>query len=101
MGSPVSSGGYIAIFCTGLGPVTNQPADGAPGLSNPLSTTLTLPIVMIGNVQAQVTYSGLAPTFAGLYQVNAIVPAVAPGSAVPVTITIGGVQSNSVTIAVQ
>jgi uncharacterized protein (TIGR03437 family) len=49
-----------------------------------------------------VTYSGLAPTFAGLYQVNAIVPAgVVPGSAVPVTIAIGGVLSNSVTIAVQ
>jgi uncharacterized protein (TIGR03437 family) len=102
LGTPVPAGGYIAIFCTGLGPVTNQPADGEPGLASPLSTTLTMPIVMIGNVQAQVTYSGLAPTFAGLYQVNAIVPAgVVPGSSVPVTVAIGGVLSNSVTIAVQ
>jgi uncharacterized protein (TIGR03437 family) len=101
-GSPVTVGGYIAIFCTGLGPVTNQPVNGAPGLSSPLSQTLTLPVVTIGNVQAQVTYSGLAPTFAGLYQVNAKVPpGVVPGSSVPVTITIGGVQSNTVTIAVQ
>jgi uncharacterized protein (TIGR03437 family) len=38
----------------------------------------------------------------GLYQVNAQVPATsASGPAVPVTISIGGVQSNTVTMAVQ
>jgi uncharacterized protein (TIGR03437 family) len=102
LGSPVARGQYVAIFCTGLGPVSNQPANGLPGLSSPLSETLTLPVVMIGNVQAQVTYSGLAPGFAGLYQVNAVVPAgTASGNAVPLVISIGGVQSNAVTIAVQ
>jgi uncharacterized protein (TIGR03437 family) len=36
-----------------------------------------------------------------LYQVNALVPAAAPaGNAVPVAISIGGVPSNTVTIAV-
>jgi uncharacterized protein (TIGR03437 family) len=101
-GRAIAAGEYVAIFCTGLGPVTNQPADGSPGLSNPLSMTQVLPVVMIGGQQAQVTYSGLAPTFAGLYQVNAIVPAgITPGNSVPLSITIGGVQSNTVTIATQ
>ena len=71
-GHPVKSGEYIAIFCTGLGPVSNQPATGAAALADPLSHTLTLPTVTIGGAPAKVSYSGLAPGFAGLYQVNAI-----------------------------
>jgi uncharacterized protein (TIGR03437 family) len=101
-GRPVMRGEYIAVFCTGLGPVTNQPATGAAALSSTLSYTLTLPIVTIGGASAQVTYSGLAPGFAGLYQVNAIVPASAPsGGSVPLILNIGGIPSNTVTIAVQ
>ena len=47
-------------------------------------------------------FSGLAPGFVGLYQVNARVPATsATGPSVPVVISIGGVQSNTVTMAVQ
>jgi uncharacterized protein (TIGR03437 family) len=36
-GTPVLRGGYVAIFCTGLGPVSNRPATGSPALSVPLS----------------------------------------------------------------
>ena len=101
-GSPVSRGGYVSIFCTGLGAVTNQPATGAAAPLSPLSYTLTTPTVTIGGVVAVVSYSGLAPDFAGLYQVNAIVPlGVAPGNTVPVVISLGNVASNTVTIAVQ
>ncbi|MES1256780.1 MAG: ice-binding family protein, partial [Acidobacteriota bacterium] len=101
-GHPVQRGEYVAIFCTGLGPVTNQPATGVAASSSPLSFTTTLPVVSIGGALAQVTYSGLAPGFAGLYQVNAIVPAGATsGSSVPLLLTIGGIASNTVTIAVQ
>ncbi len=100
--SAVPLGGYVSIFCTGLGPVTNQPATGMAGPSGPLSMTLTTPIVSIGGVGAEVTYSGLAPTLVGIYQVNAIVPSgVLPGNAVPVVIRMGNVASNTVTIAVQ
>jgi uncharacterized protein (TIGR03437 family) len=101
-GHPVKRGEYIAIFCTGLGPVSNRPATGAAALSSPLSSTLTLPTVTLGAAAAKVTYSGLAPGFAGLYQVNAIVPDGAPsGDNVGLVITMGGVQSNTVTIAIQ
>jgi len=92
---------YIQIYCMGLGAVTNQPADGAAAPSNTLARTSATPQVTIGGVEANVTFSGLAPGFVGLYQVNAEVPAGAPaGSAVPVAISIGGVTSNTVTIAV-
>ena len=56
----------------------------------------------IGGAQATVSFSGLAPGLVGAYQVNALVP---PGSSkgaeVPVMISIGGMQSNTATIAVQ
>jgi uncharacterized protein (TIGR03437 family) len=101
-GVPVKRGEYIAIFGTGLGAVSDTPITGAAALSNPLSHTLTVPIVTIGGAAAKVTYSGLAPGFAGLYQVNALVPEAAPsGNTVGLVISIGGVQSNTVTIAVQ
>jgi len=92
---------YLLIYGTGLGAVSNPPAAGAPALSSPLSQTGTLPQVTIGNVQTTAAFSGLAPGYAGLYQVNVLVPAsVAAGSAVPVWISIGGANSNTVTIAV-
>ena len=99
---PVKRGEYIAIFCSGLGSVSNQPATGAAALSDPLSITSALPVVTIGNVDAQVTFSGLAPGFAGLYQVNAVIPDSAlSGDSVNLVMTIGGVASNTVTIAIQ
>ena len=92
----------ILIYCTGLGAVTNQPPSGAAAPSNPLAVTTTKPVVTIGGVPAQVSFSGLAPGSAGEYQVNALVPANAPtGDAVPLILSIGGATSNAVEIAVQ
>jgi len=92
----------LLIYCTGLGAVTNQPATGSAALSSLLSKTMTTPTVTIGGASADVQFSGLAPGFVGLYQVNAAVPAAAAkGNAVPVLLSIGGVISNTATIAVQ
>jgi uncharacterized protein (TIGR03437 family) len=100
---PAPRGGYIEIYCTGLGAVSNTPADGAAAPSSPLAKTLVEPQVSIGGENAPVTFSGLAPGFVGLYQVDALVPTNAPtGTAVPIVITVGTAQSPSgVTIAVQ
>jgi uncharacterized protein (TIGR03437 family) len=91
----------ILIYCTGLGPVTNQPATGSPAPSSPLAKTTAPPTVTIGGTPASVSFSGLAPGYVGLYQVNALVLSAPPGEGVPVTISIGGVTSNTVTIAVR
>lgn len=99
---PVRRGESISTFCTGLGPVTNPPASGAPASAELLSATTTTPSVTIGGLPARVSFSGLAPGFVGLYQVNAEVPLSAPiGDSVSVALTIGGAVSNTVTIAVQ
>jgi uncharacterized protein (TIGR03437 family) len=49
-------------------------ADGAAAPSNPLANAI-LPLVFIDNIQAKVTFAGLAPTLAGLYQLNVTIPA--------------------------
>ena len=90
----------VQIFATGLGPVTNQPATGAAAPGGPFAETTSTPTVTIGGVSASVVYSGLAPGLVGVYQINAQVPPATPsGNAVPVTISIGGKFSNTVTMA--
>jgi len=98
--SPAALGEVVDIFMTGLGQVNGLWLDGLP---NPqASPTTTTPTVTIGGIQAQVVASGLAVGYPGLYQVNVTVPQDAPtGDSVPLVLTIGGVTSNTVTIAVQ
>lgn len=85
--NPARRGDSILIFLTGLGAVSPAVPDGAPGPVSPLSNTTQRPVVRIGGAAATVTYSGLAPGFSGLYQLNVIVPNTAPfGQAVPVSI---------------
>jgi uncharacterized protein (TIGR03437 family) len=99
---PAKRGEFLSIFCSGLGDVTNRPLSGTSPSSSVLSATTSTPTVRIGGMPAAAVFSGLAPGFVGLYQVNVQVPDSAPtGAAVPVVLTIGGASSNSVTIAVQ
>jgi uncharacterized protein (TIGR03437 family) len=96
---PAKIGEFISIFCTGLGAVTTTPATGAPAPPTP-PTTIDTPQVTIGGVPAKVSFSGLAPGFVGLYQVNVKVPSVAGGDAVPLLLSTGGVHANAVTVAI-
>ena len=80
----------------------------APASGNPLYQTVATASVTIGGVNAPVLFSGLAPGYVALYQVNVQVPEGVPtGDAVPVVLTMtspdGKVQASSkpVTIAVQ
>src|ERR1051325_1187802 len=102
---PAQRGELITIFCTGLGPVTNQPDDGFPALADPISQTLNIPSVIIGTTNVVADFAGLAPGFVGLYQVSVRVPTSAPtGNGVPVRVTLdpgGGLLPPPVTIAIQ
>ncbi len=99
--NPAMPGDIIQIYCTGLGAVRNPPPDGSAAPSNPPARTLTMPTVRIGSGFAPVQFSGLAPGFVGLYQLNIQVPnGITGGNTIPVTISIGGVASNAVTIAI-
>lgn len=81
-------GETITIYGVGFGVVTpNIPAGQTVADSN----TLALPLqISFGSTLATVPYSGLAPGFVGLYQFNVVVPNVADGDTVPLTVTLGG-----------
>ena len=99
---PAAPGEAVLVYATGLGPVSPAPATGAPASASPLSFTAIAPVVTVGGMVADVLFSGLAPEFVGLYQVNVEVPTGVPsGAAQPVEIIINGVTSNTVTIAVE
>jgi uncharacterized protein (TIGR03437 family) len=98
----VPQGRFLTLYCTGLGDVTNRPASGAAALAEPLSVTVATPAVTVGGVPAAVLFSGLAPGFVGLYQVNVELRENTPtGNAVPVVLVVGGVASNTVTATIQ
>jgi uncharacterized protein (TIGR03437 family) len=81
----------------------NPPVEaGQPAPESTVSRTVNPVKVTIGGRQAQVLFSGLTPRFAGLYQVNAVVPeGIVAGEAVPVVITALEQESLPVTVAVQ
>jgi uncharacterized protein (TIGR03437 family) len=97
--NPAHAAEILALYANGLGPVTNTPASGAPASASPLSSTPT-PAVTIGGQQAKVLFSGLAPGFPGLYQINVTVPSGLTGNQ-NVTVSIGGQTSPAVVLPVQ
>ena len=100
--APAQPGEFILIFRTGLGSVQPEVPSGDVAPSTPpLAETLNTPLVNIAGIPANVTFSGLAPGFVGLYQVNVQVPAGVPSGVQDVAIIIDGVPGKTVTIAVQ
>ncbi len=100
--APAHPGDYLEVYCTGLGTVNPAVADGAAPSASPLSQTTHTASATVGGLPATVLFSGLTPGIAGLYVVDVQIPmTVQTGNAVPITLTIGGVTSNTVTVAVQ
>jgi uncharacterized protein (TIGR03437 family) len=102
--NPAPLGSVVAIFATGLGVTKPTSVDGV--LTSAVNPPLVAPPVKvtIGGQNAVVSYQGAAPSLvAGISQINVQIPSnVTPGPAVPVTIAVGGVQSqSSVTVAVK
>jgi uncharacterized protein (TIGR03437 family) len=103
--NPAQRGQVIVLYGTGDGVQRPPLADGAIApLAEPFPRPVVPVTVKIGNLDAQVAYAGSAPGLvAGVFQINAVIPATAPvGAAVPVQVIIGGVESPAgVTFAVR
>ena len=95
-------GQIVQIYATGPGALTQPVADGAPAPGSPLALTVSTPEVFIAGVPAAVQFSGMAPGFAGLWQINVTVPdnAFITGR-VPRQQFMDGVDSNEVYLFVQ
>jgi len=97
--SPAQIGETVAVYLAGMGAVSPTVADGSAAPSSSLAYTTATPTVNLydqsGNGEtATVSYSGLAPGFAGLYQINFVVPSGLVSS--PATLEIVGPDSDSV-----
>lgn len=95
---PAIAAETVLIYCTGLGTVHNPPNSGAAGNGQ---TTTASPTVKIGGKNSTVTFSGLAPGFVGLYQINAVIPAGLASGNQAVVVTLSGASSNSVLLPVK
>jgi uncharacterized protein (TIGR03437 family) len=98
---PAKPGEYIILWGTGFGPTTPAapagvtiPAGATYYAANPVSVT-------IGNLNAPVYATALAPGFAGLYQVVVTVPATLSNGDYALVATVGGVATATTTLTVQ
>ena len=105
--APARPGDAIVIFATGLGAVDANLTAGEAASGSPLINAIDVPLVNFGGLVFGAVgtpfFTGLAPGFVGLYQVNVIVPVnVADTDRVPLILEYpDGTMSNTVEIAVQ
>jgi uncharacterized protein (TIGR03437 family) len=75
------------LYVTGLGAVSPAVKDGFAAVAKPLSYVVADVTVSVDGINAPVSFKGLAPGFAGLYQVNFEVPkGVSSGELVSISI---------------
>ena len=100
--NPARPGEVLTLFATGLGGVQPFVPTGRPAQPQPLSVTTNPVAITLGSASARVLFSGLAPGFAGLYQVNFEVPAGSTlGDAVTLNVTVANASSNPAALPVR
>jgi len=72
--NPAKVGETVLVYATGMGTVFPTVGDGQPASSTSLSKTSHTITADVGGVSAVVSFSGLAPGYAGLYQINLQIP---------------------------
>ncbi len=86
--TPALPGETVEIFATGL------------GATNASGQTAVLPTVTLGGIVITPTFAGLSSTGAGLYQVNLQIPATIAAGTPSVVLSIGGQNSQSLTLPI-
>jgi len=96
---PATAGDVLVFYGVGFGQTSPAAVEGV-AVAGPAQ--IGGASVTFGTIATSPSYCGLTPGSVGLYQVNVAVPAGTPkGNTVPVTVSVGGVTSNSVAIAIQ
>jgi uncharacterized protein (TIGR03437 family) len=113
--NPATPGSVVSLYGTGPGAVSPPVPDGQPAPSSPLSYAVTsygssaqsceapstTCVIFNDSIFGTVQFSGLAPGFVGLWQINVQIPASLPAGEVAVKVTVGGVSSNTVAIVIK
>ena len=76
--NPAFPGDVVILYTTGLGPLSLSLVDGVGAPYNPLAYTQDPFQVTVAGEQCQLLFSGLAPGFVGLYQLNLVLPSDLP-----------------------
>ncbi len=93
--SPALPGETVVLYLTGLGAVTPSVADGSAAPSKNLSASSSVLTIYVNGVcpnspncdASNITYQGLTPGYAGLYQIDFTIPLTsAGGAAIPIAI---------------
>ena len=104
---PAKPGEFLTIYTSGLGESVEEVAAGDPAPSNRQILLKNKVSIVVGGVEIEPLFAGLAPGAAGLYQINLQLPPGEPiGDGVPLYLNVrlsDGTtrQSNSVNVAIQ
>jgi uncharacterized protein (TIGR03437 family) len=99
--NPARRGQVLQIYATGQGDVVPPVEDGVAAPAQPLSVTPETPSVYIEGRLVPVQFSGLAPGFAGVWQINALIPPDSRVGPALSLVVIHGIIGNKLTIAVE
>ena len=103
---PAKPGDTIVLYGIGFGQTSPVAVEGQASSSSPLQSIAGATATFGGGFGGRATsvnsgFTGLTPTAVGLYQANITVPADTPlGPSVPVTLTVNGIQTNTVNVAI-
>ena len=97
--NPAHAGEYLTIFCTGLGDTVASIPAGGP--APPVPTPIQANYQVISDVALTTLYGGLAPGYAGLYQINFKLGDHAASGAMVLYVSVGAASSNEVPLYVR
>jgi uncharacterized protein (TIGR03437 family) len=96
---PAHPGDYLVMYMEGQGLLDHPVKDGQVAPSTPLIRPILPVTATVGGLNAYVEFAGLAPGFAGLFQVNLQVPDIVSGDQ-GVVVTVGSYSNSPVPITI-
>ncbi len=94
-------GDFLSIYATGLGALESAVETGAPAPLSGLVRTREIPRVLLGGVAVPVLFSGLAPGFVGLYQINILVPETVASGNNTLILAVGGAETAPMAVPIR
>jgi uncharacterized protein (TIGR03437 family) len=95
----LKAGDPITIYCTGLGPIDQPLGPNMPAGVTAINVTNVVTASVGGQIMP-VSFAGLVPGYAGIYEVTGTMPSGVASGNVPITVSVAGVTSAAVQVSV-